>query len=492
MSWTHRNVLGGAACLALIVPSLFACGSAPVAGFEPSAASAPLREAWPDPAPVVSEATEGLTAGAMAFDVDGVAVLLKQTPGSPIVTTSVMFAGGVHDDRPDQAGLERLMLSVLEHGGPADRTKTAYAAALDAMGSSIGAGAGYDFASASCSAVLPALDATWALFAATLRTPAFREADLERMREQQLLGLQTRMDSPDNALGELLKDAYFAGHPYAHRPEGTEETVAGFDTEDLVAMHTALMTRDRLRVIVVGDVSAERVADWVRGTFSDLPATSTVPIPATVTAPFTSGDRSPIFEQRDGLPTTYLLSYFDAPSPADADFAALQLGLEILSDRLFEEVRTRRNLTYAVAAGIAARGSNTGYLYVTATDPETTVAVMLDTVAGMTVDGGIAEDDLRDQVEMYLTRYWMGLQQNSSQASTLGQWWLIGGGWLEADAHADRLRALTPEDVQRAMRTYVRDLRWAVVGDAAAADFVPPSTPPAAPTLTATPAPAPL
>ena len=135
MSWTHRNVLGGATCLALIVPGLFACGSAPVAGVEPSGASAPLREAWPDPAPVVSEATEGLTAGAMAFDVDGVAVLLKQTPGNPIVTTSVMFAGGVHDDRPEQAGLERLTLSVLEHGGPADRTKTEYAAALDAMGS---------------------------------------------------------------------------------------------------------------------------------------------------------------------------------------------------------------------------------------------------------------------------------------------------------------------------------------------------------------------
>lgn len=493
MNAQHWTAVGRALCCAMLLPAWVACGGAASTTTANDVLETP-REAWSEIAPIVSEASEGLTAGAMAFDVDGVAVLLKRTPGNPIVSTSVVIAGGVHDDRPEEAGLERLTLSVLEHGGPADRTKTEYAAALDAMGSIIGAGAGYDFASASCSAVLPALDETWALFAATLRTPAFREADLERMREQQLLGLQTRMDSPDSALGELLKDAYFAGHPYAQRPEGTETSVAGFTTEDLAAMHARLMTRDRLRVIVVGDVAPERVADWVRATFSDLPAQGDAPVPTSASTPFASGDRTPIVEQREGLPTTYLLGYFDAPSPADPDFAALQLGLEILSDRLFEEVRTRRNLTYAVASGIASRGSNTGYLYVTATDPETTVAVMLDTVAGMTIDGGIEAGDLHDQIEMYLTRYWMGLQQNGSQASTLAQWWMIGGGWLEADAHADRLRALTPEDVQAAMQRYVRDIRWAMVGDAAAGAYVPPSQPPAAPTLTgdAAPAPSPL
>lgn len=457
---------------------LIGCG-----GASSDAPAEPVREAWSAPAPVVSDRAEGLTANTMAFEVDGIPVLLKQTPGSPIVATQVVIAGGVHDDLSGTEGLDALTLRVLEHGGPTGMTKTEYAQQLDAVGSSIGASSGYDYAIVSCASVVPALDLTWDLFSRTLRQPAFREADLELMRERQLQNIRTRFDSPDAAMGELLKEAYYAGHPYQHRPEGFEQTVSSFELDDLRATHEALMTRDRLRVIVVGDVTPERVSDWVRATLSDLPD-GDGDVPSATGTPFASDSLDPVLEQRDGLPTTYILGYFDAPAPTDPDFAALQLGLEVLSDRLFEEVRTRRNLTYAVASGIAQRGANTGYLYVTATDPETTVGVMLDTVAGMTIDGGISEDDLQDQIEMYLTRYWMGLQQNGQQASTLARWWMIGGGWLEADAHADRLRALTPADVQSAMRTYVRDIRWAMVGTDPGA-YVPPSAPPSEPSMSA-------
>ena len=51
--------------------------------------------------------------------------------------------------------------------------------------------------------------------------------------------------------------------------------------------------------------------------------------------------------------------------------------MEILSDRLFEEVRTKRNLTYAVQAGLSQRAANYGILYVTAVDPANTLPVML-------------------------------------------------------------------------------------------------------------------
>ncbi|MFX1475464.1 MAG: cobalamin-dependent protein, partial [Promethearchaeota archaeon] len=48
--------------------------------------------------------------------------------------------------------------------------------------------------------------------------------------------------------------------------------------------------------------------------------------------------------------------------------------------RLFKEVRTKRNLTYAVSAGQASRRDTYGMLYVTAVEPDTTIRVMLHEV----------------------------------------------------------------------------------------------------------------
>ena len=51
------------------------------------------------------------------------------------------------------------------------------------------------------------------------------------------------------------------------------------------------------------------------------------------------------------LPTNYVRGYYSAPSPSNPDYAALTVATRILRERLFEEVRTKRNLTYAVSAG---------------------------------------------------------------------------------------------------------------------------------------------
>jgi zinc protease len=169
------------------------------------------------------------------------------------------------------------------------------------------------------------------------------------------------------------------------------------------------------------------------------------------------------------LPTNYILGYFAAPPTAHEDYPALQAALEILSDRLFEEVRTRRNLSYAVSSGISDRRNVTGYLYVTAADANTTIQVMYETIDGM-IDPGVDEQDLEDQIEGYLTRYYRGLQSNAAQAGMLGRWALIGGGRENADIHVERLGAVTADDIARVLSMYVTKIQFAIVGDIEAVD----------------------
>jgi zinc protease len=64
----------------------------------------------------------------------------------------------------------------------------------------------------------------------------------------------------------------------------------------------------------------------------------------------------------------------------------------------------------------------------------------------------------------------MGQETNGAQAGELAQYELIGGGWRNSITFLERLRAVTPRDVQRVSQKYMRNLRFVVLGDPARVD----------------------
>src|SRR5215212_9058156 len=110
---------------------------------------------------------------------------------------------------------------------------------------------------------------------------------------------------------------------------------------------------------------------------------------------------------RSPLPTNYITGYYTAPSLTDPDYPAFRAAVDMLSDRLFEEVRTKRNMTYAVSAGLETRAANRGRLYVTATQPDTTVKVIFSTVRQLQNDP-ISAEAVAENVQPSITSYLMG------------------------------------------------------------------------------------
>ncbi len=59
---------------------------------------------------------------------------------------------------------------------------------------------------------------------------------------------------------------------------------------------------------------------------------------------------------------------------------------------------------------------------------------------------------------------------SASLAGALAQAELIGGGWRSSLDFIDRLRAVTPADVQRVAQKYIRNIQFVVLGDPKAVD----------------------
>src|SRR5262249_19158289 len=130
---------------------------------------------------------------------------------------------------------------------------------------------------------------------------------------------------------------------------------------------------------------------------------------------------------------------------------------------------TKRNLSYAPGAGLGGSSVPTGYLYVTAVDPNTTMKVMLDEARRLQAEP-VSAKDLAGTKATYLTQYLMQNESTDGQAAMLADAELYGGDWKLARTLPERIRAVTPAGVQAYARKYLGRLQVVVIGDPAKID----------------------
>lgn len=458
----------GVLAATLLSLTLAACGGAATTATD---AAAPGTAA-PDPRRtddrfVLPRSLEAmLTAQTDIRTLDGLRIIHKATPGNDVVAAGLFLQGGAAHWRPDRLGDEQLGLQVLAAAGPAHLSKDAFHAALDRRGATLSASSGREFASVAVVGLQEDFDAIWALLVDALEDPELSPEEIALQRQRQLSRIATELDDPDRAIATLGRRAFFEGQPEALSPLGTAESVASLTPEDLRRALDALLQRDRAILIVVGALDPAAVTRAARALLDrgvlpasgpDLAEEPALPrVLALPTAPRVD------LHHRANLPTTYALGYFAAPAPDHPDHAALAVAVRLLSDRFFEEVRTRRNLAYAVSAGLGPLRHNVGWFHVTTTRPHEALEAMHAVVDDL-VAGAVTAQDIAEQTETALTELYMGLQSNQAQASMLARWAAVTGDPRWADAHLARFRAVTPEEVRGATERWIRNIHLTVL-----------------------------
>lgn len=447
----HQKLPGqtlGALVIAFIVG---ACASAPPpptpqVSYEPvNAAGNPVTSAAPAPA--------------NEFEVAGIPVIFKRVEANEVIAVRLYMKGGSANLSPDQAGIDQLLGEVSTRG--TERfSREEFTNRLDAAGAEIGADASHDYAVWALQTVEAHWDEAWELFAQAVRHPSIPPDELELVRAQLLSGLNQRRDDADAYLSLLSDSVLYAGHPYATDPSGTLASVRSITRQQLLDWHRQRLAKDNLVMVIVGNVARPDLESKVREAFGSLPAEGLAPQTA---GPVPARAWDVTVVERP-LPTNYIAGLFPAPPPDHPDYPALRVATDVLSDRLFEEVRTKRNLSYAVYATLGKREANYGTMYVTATEPGRTVKVMLDEVRRLQRES-LDANLLRRAAISYSTQYWAGQETNMAQAAELGSAELLGGGWENAQRFVERIAAVTPQDIRRVAREYIKDMQFVVIGD---------------------------
>lgn len=393
------------------------------------------------------------------FDVNGLKVLVKRRPGVPTVAAALFIKGGSTNVTPETAGIEGFMLNVSTEASKA-YPREMLRKELARTATNISYSAGRDYSALVMASTKQNFDDSWKIFTDVVINPSFLPQDVERIRGNILNSLAAKEDAPDQLLQDTVETTLYAGHPYANDPDGTVDNVRRFTPGDLASYHKRVMQTSQLLLVIVGDVDPATIQQRVTGTLGTLPR-GNYKQPAVPPLDFA---KPTLDVANRAVETDYIEGSFAAPSLSDPDYYAMRVAISILQTQVYQEVRVKRNLSYAPDAGLNTNAANSAFVYVTTTKPAEAIPVMIDRVRDMR-SNEVTEETIRQYGNFFLTTYYIGQETDAGQAGELARYELLGGGWRNSFAFIDRLRQVTPAQVKAVAQKYMKNIRWDLIGD---------------------------
>jgi zinc protease len=216
---------------------------------------------------------------------NGLKVLVAERHTAPVVNLSLMVDSGHAADPQDLPGLTNLTRLLLEEG-TATRSAEAISEQVERLGATLGTSANLDGVFVNMNALRTTLPQALELFADVALHPAFPQAELDRVRKQQLAAIAREKTTPEDMAQRVLPGLLFGnGHAYS-RPSsgtGTEAAVSRISREDLLKYHRTWFRPNNATLLVVGDTTAEQVKPLLEKAFTgwaaaDVPKKNISPV----------------------------------------------------------------------------------------------------------------------------------------------------------------------------------------------------------------------
>ncbi|CUU43118.1 Peptidase M16 inactive domain protein [Blastochloris viridis] len=397
----------------------------------------------------------------------GIEAWLVREPAVPLIAFEFAFKGGATHDVAGKEGTANLVSGLLDEGA-GDLDAAAFHDRLDAKAIELRFSASHDNLRGSLKTLVENRDEAFELLALAVNRPRFDAEPLERVRQQVLAGIRRKSTSPNTLASEMWWATAFPGHPYGRPVEGSADSVAAVGADDLKAFVGKVVSRDTLKVAVVGDIDAATLAQLLDRVFAGLPKTGQ-PVAVADAVPQGLGQRQVV--ELD-VPQSVLTFGWPGLLRSDPDFMPAFvlnhiLGGGTLSSRLYQEVREKRGLAYSVYSYLMSMdhaGLILGGVSTRNDRAAESLAVIEREVGRLGKDGPSAEE--LDKAKKYLIgSYALRFDTSGKIAAQLLQIQLDELGIDYIDRRNDLVAAVTLEDVRRvAGRLLLQDMLVTTVG----------------------------
>jgi predicted Zn-dependent peptidase len=393
---------------------------------------------------------------------NGLVVITETMSHVRSVSVGVWVRNGSRREIPEENGLAHF----IEHmvfKGTERRSAEAIAREMDSVGGMLDAFTSKEQICFNAKVLDEHLPIAFDVIADLMLRPKFDSEDLKKERQVVLEEIKMDLDNPEYLLHEIFTRGFWPGHPLGRPILGTPETVKKFNRDALRARFQDWFAPDHLVVSAAGNVSHEQVLDLVRREFGALQPAG----PANDGgAPKT---QAPIvLERKRDLEQAHICIGVPSVPLAHQDrfgFAVLNnlLGGG-MSSRLFQNIREKRGLAYAVFSELTPY-SDAGMMTVyagTATDAVGQVIDLTIREFRSLKESPVTEEELRRSKNHLKGSLMLSLESTSSRMSNLARQELYFGRFFSLDEILEAIEAVTREELQSLAQRYFQTDQIAV------------------------------
>jgi zinc protease len=410
----------------------------------------------PNAAPAKITSVEGITEYRLA---NGLDVLIFPDNSKPTVTVNVTYMVGSRFEGYGETGmahlLEHMMFKGTTHHGE-------ILAELNAHGA-VNENASTDYDRTNYFETLNATDDNlrWALEmeADRMVNSLIARKDLD----SEMTVVRNEFESGENSPGEVLEERVlstaYLWHSYGRAVIGSRSDIEKVPIEALQAFYHKYYQPDNAMLVVAGKMDPAKTLAWINETFGAVPKPTRKLTPTYTEEPPQDGERE-VTLRRSGGEQIEMMAYH-IPAAGHPDLAAIEVLVELMGDRT--SGRLHKALVETKKAVSAGADENMlhdpGYMMFTASlRKDGSLDDVEKTLEGV-IDGVVKEPPSKDEVDRARTRLLNSTEQELKNSARVGlslSEWSSMGDWRLLFLNRDRIEQVTPEDVARVAKTYLK------------------------------------
>jgi len=384
----------------------------------------------------------------------GLRILSEPLSEATSVSLGVWIRAGSRDEKDEVAGITHLMEHMLFKGTPS-MNALGIAEAFESIGAQENAATGEEYTVLYARFLPEHLERALDIMSDMVLRPTL--VDLEREREVIVEEIRMYEDRPDQLADEYLSGLIFHGDPLGRPIIGSVETVRGVDHDTLKHFHDHTYTAPNIFVVGAGKLDGEDFERLVEEKLSGLPKGNRFERAARIEPP----ESRFYYKFKETEQYHVAMGSLGIPASSEDRFAMSALNNVLgggMSSRLFQEVREKRGLAYAVYSyhqGYSDAGAAKMYVGSTTGNVEEAVEVIAEQLDRIREEP-VSEEELHRTREQLKSSTILALESTAARMTRIGRSLITNSELLTPDEIAARIDAVTAEDVKRLANEHLK------------------------------------
>jgi predicted Zn-dependent peptidase len=385
---------------------------------------------------------------------NGLRVITEAMPHVRSVSVGIWIGSGSRRESAEQNGLSHFIEHML-FKGTSKRSAEDIARSVDSIGGNLDAFTAKELVCFNTKVLDEHLSQAFDVLADLVLHPMFREEDIEKEKGVILEELKMEADSPDYLVHEIFSSNFWKDHPLGKPILGTRETVKKYDRAMVQSYYSSIYAPANMIITAAGNLSHERMVALVREHFEDVAPGEPLgadPVPGT--------HARIALRNKKALEQVHMcLGVPSYPLPHEERFACYVMNTLLgggMSSRLFQNIRERQGLAYAVFSELNPY-RDTGCLSIYAgTSIESAPKVVQSILKEFRQlkEETVNDEELRRAKDHLKGSLMLSLESTGSRMSNLARQEMYFARFFTLDELVESIELVTAADVQRIAQTF--------------------------------------